>query len=282
MVWRLHGAMGVVQFGGFDPSDPAHLFSKSMHYVMDWSKPAGQEATCKGYNYDPRTFPDDPRNHIACESTMARTIAGRRLLFKTNMWGSFLAVYRFDARHGEIAIRCGLIARDRLVKYPGEPSETLWPKDQPRETAWIWADKNGDGQIQKEELIATKSGSTWDIDANGDIWSASDKIYHHRFKGFDEHGTPMWDTASRNSLQPSASAAVSLPGRNWEPWAHSASRCPARCRSTMQAICMSAARVSPGPFRPRATPGTPRAGSSMSSSSAPRPTSTRHRTEPRS
>jgi hypothetical protein len=202
MVWRLHGAMGVVQFAGFDPADPTHLFNKSMHYAMDWSKPLGQEAVWKGYTYDPRTFPDDPRRHVACESTMARTIAGRRFLFKTDMGGSFLAVYRFDARHGEVAIPCGLISAGRIVKYPGRPSEAYWPKDQPRNTGWIWADKNGDSRIQTEELAATNIGHTFDIDANGDIWTASDKVYHHRFHGLDQHGSPTWEPKAKETPRP--------------------------------------------------------------------------------
>lgn len=202
LAWRVQGAMGVVQFAAFDPADPTQLFNKSMHYEMDWSKPAGQEAAWKGYTFDPRAFPDDPRNHIACESTLPRTIGGRRFSFKTNMWGSFLAVYRFDAGHGEIAIPCALFSRDRLMEHPGEPCETYWPREQPRGSSWIWLDKNGDALIHKEEMVATRSGNTWDIDANGDIWSAGDKVYRHRFAGLDDHGAPTWQTVAEQSPRP--------------------------------------------------------------------------------
>ena len=184
------------------------------------------------------------RNHIACESTMTRTIAGKRFLFKTNMWGSFLAVYRFDAQHGEIAIPCGLVARDKVVKYPGEPSETYWPKDQPRDTPWIWTDKNGDGQIQKEELVATKSGSTWDVDANGDIWSASNKIYHHRFQGLDERGTPRWDTTPRRSAgrpRSTATATNCAGSSTWRP------PTPCICAASRRTIRTAHGMVSPWP-----------------------------------
>ena len=157
-----------------------------------------------------------PAAHLGELRVAIRRIEGKRFLFFSDMYSSFLAVYRFD---GEIAVPCadheialaaaaadvvGEGRRRRLDLGPGEPGRRgPWPPRQPKQGESIWVDANGDGQMDAGQyesnhgLNAPDDAWGWSVNQRGGIWLATAKagVRHYACQGLNKHGVPRYDFA---------------------------------------------------------------------------------------
>jgi hypothetical protein len=164
-----------------DPAtDGRDIFSAKQRYVMDYSKPPGQQWTHQGVLINPFKYPADPR--VTTENTskgtaFVRRIHGRRLFFTTGMYAGSLHIFRFnEATDGEVAIPCGRVGRG------------------------LWYDANGNGRPDDGETEAGDFGG-WGlhIDARGDIWTTAKGISHFPVQGLDANGTPIYKASHQKS-----------------------------------------------------------------------------------
>jgi len=196
--WELMNLI-FVDCAGFDPaSDGADVYGKQEHWVMDYSKPAGKEATLKGYTLDATKYPQDPRlwmandGHALMTADVRRLNNGKRYMFLTGMSSENLAIYRFD---GEVAVPAGLILKKRYNSRaaPG------YPPHQPDKGEWIWRDANGDGKFDAGEFAQPPNAQSyaerwnWWVDSRGDVWTdLPNGIRRLPLQGFDDHGNPIY------------------------------------------------------------------------------------------
>jgi hypothetical protein len=198
MRWRLVGLHGVVDMGGFDPGSERDIFSGSEHFTLDWSRAGAPDWTYAGYTLDPFRFPEDARlikGLYGRESTRVRRVQGKRLGLVSDLYSEHLAVYRFDAEHGEIAIPCARL----MTQDGGAPNAPKGP--------WLWMDANGDGRYQAGEFtslpdVRPGSGPGLDLDSAGNLWVVGLKILRLRFAGFDARGAPTWNPTPEITERP--------------------------------------------------------------------------------
>lgn len=140
------------------------------------------------FTADPFTFPQDYRvvpNGPFVTSTFARQVEGHELLFVSDMYGGFLAGYRFDlARMGYVGIPC-------LMMNNGDPDKDIPIK--------MWVDANGDGKEQEGEFHPYREINQYSmsffVDEQACVWRGTrgQGILYWRMKGFDQHGVPQYD-----------------------------------------------------------------------------------------
>ncbi len=209
---------GFIEVGLVDPASETDVFTTTKHYVMDYGKAAGHEWSYRGHTLDLARFPDDARPRVWESCALAiRRIEGKRFLFFSDMYSSFLAVYRFD---GEIAVPCALIMKShwqqpRPMSSAKDVGDALtsglaslarrgpWPPRQPKQGEWIWVDANGDGQMDAGQyesnhgLNAPDDAWGWSVDQRGGIWLATAKagVRHYACQGLNKHGVPRYDFA---------------------------------------------------------------------------------------
>lgn len=202
LAWKLLG-LHFVDNADTDPkSDGVEVYAKHERYTMDYSKPAGKQWTYKAYTVNPFKYPQDPRLHVGPTSVFFRRVQGKPLMYLTDMYNSFMVVYRFDqAREGYIAIPAAMFVNS---KPDGKKalSSGDWPPNQPAEGEWIWRDKNGNGKFEANEYETSKDypyvGGWW-VDSKGDIWKTlrtENGIRHFPLKGLDAKGIPIYSYAS--------------------------------------------------------------------------------------
>jgi len=189
--------------GDLDPESENDLYVSSHHYVMDWSKPAGQQWTYKGVTINRFKYPYDVRLVFDVTNrgaALMRRIQGKPVLFTIGMYSNYLAVFRFNpATDGEVAIPCGFFSGGRAKNHPHPIPRGM--EKQPIGTDWLWVDANGDGQMDADEYLKgdgkTRDGQLWgwDIDSGGDVWQAvgHQNLRRFPFKAFNEKGVPVWD-----------------------------------------------------------------------------------------
>ena len=194
--WTLRG-LEFVDAGAIDPASETDLFTAEEHYVMDYSKSSGKEATYKGFTIDKTRYPDDLRVRHGIGGAKVYRIGGKRFLAVQRM--NIFALYRFNAAtDGEIAIPCMVVAPQHLV---GRNNDTSWPPYQPAAGPWMWRDLDGDGAFDTNEYSAL-SGTwdshvqSWNIDTNGDMWTQRDKYTaatrKFAYGGLDANGIPIY------------------------------------------------------------------------------------------
>jgi hypothetical protein len=207
MDWQLLG-IEYIDSAAADPSipDASVVFTAHERFLMNWSRPAGQQWSWVATTFDPTRYPHDPRTRPAMAlSPSVHVIAGHRLLALTGQGPegiNVLSILRF-APNSEIAVPSVVIANHPTFKDPEHPAPDDWPPNQPRDwTGWIWRDVNGDGQFDAGEYQA-EQGPTgdvfgeswgWEIDDNGDLWQAftDGSIDRIRLQGFDPVGNPIY------------------------------------------------------------------------------------------
>ena len=119
--WRRLG-LEFIDLADLDPASERDAYTKEEHFVMDWSKSAGQEWSYQGYTVNPLKYPDDPRLHLPATHVWMRRLAGRPFLFVSDMTGEFLHVYRFSPQtDGETAIPCALLSKRHIAGKDGYP-----------------------------------------------------------------------------------------------------------------------------------------------------------------
>ena len=209
---------GFIEVGLVDPASETDVFTTTKHYVMDYGKDVGHEWSYRGHTLDTARFPADARRRAGESCALAvRRIEGKRFLFFSDMYSTFLAVYRFD---GEIAVPCALIMKSHW-QQPNKPvagddgGDTFvsqqgtvvrggpWPPEQPKKGEWIWIDSNGDGQMDSGEYESNQGRNApddawgWSVDQRGDIWLATAKngVRRYACQGLNAHGVPRYDFA---------------------------------------------------------------------------------------
>lgn len=201
LLWKLQGLMFVDNADADPKSDGLHLFTKQEQFLMDFSKPAGKQWTYKAYTLNPFKYPQDPRLHTSPDATWVRRIQGKPFVFLTDMYESFLQIYRFNSEtDGKIAIPAGM-----FVGTPGGGGKSIpgdWPPLQPQDREWIWRDRNNNGKFDQGEYDTSKDypyiGGWW-VDTKGDVWKTlrtKDGIRHYPLQGLDTHGNPIYSYSS--------------------------------------------------------------------------------------
>ncbi len=216
LVWELV-CLNFVDVDDFDPaSDGTEIFGRQEHYVIDYTRPPGQDWTFKAYTLDATKYPQDPRlwltndNHHITSPFIRRMNDGQRYMFATGMYSEHFVIYRFD---GYIAVPSGMIPNTlndprhgKAWDYHATPG---WPPHQPEKGLWIWRDSDGEGDFDKNEYHSTSKGGTrgwgWWVDTNGDIWQTITNPHAIRkfpLQGFDKHGNPIyaWQSMTEETL----------------------------------------------------------------------------------
>lgn len=204
--WQLLGLIFVDNADTDPQTDGVNVFTKQEQYVMDYSKPAGKEWTYKAYTVNPFKYAQDPRLHTSPDGTFVRRIQGKPFLFLTDMYNSFLQIYRFQPKtDGKIAIPAGMFVGSN---DQGKQSVSgNWPPSQPVKGEWIWRDSNGNGAFEKNEYDSSQDypyiGGWW-VDSKGDVWKTlrtEDGIRHYPLQGIDAKGNPIYTYASMQKLK---------------------------------------------------------------------------------
>jgi hypothetical protein len=203
LLWRSLGLIFVDNADADPKTDGLDLFTKQEHYQMDYSKPAGKQWTYKDYTLNAVKYPQDPRLHTSPDATFVRRIQGKPFLFITDMYSSFLQIYRFNsATNGKIAIPAGMFVGSNGADKPFLAGN--WPPHQPQKGEWIWRDSNGNGKFENNEYDTSKDyphlGGWW-VDSKGDVWKALRTqdgigIRHYPLQGIDAKGNPIYSYSS--------------------------------------------------------------------------------------
>ncbi len=203
LLWRSLGLIFVDNADADPKTDGVDLFTKQEQYQMDYSKPAGKQWTYKAYTLNPFKYPQDPRLHTSPDATFVRRIQGKPFLFLTDMYSSFLQIYRFNpTTDGKIAIPAGMFVGTNGADKPFLNGN--WPPYQPEKGEWIWRDSNGNGRFESNEYDTSKDyphiGGWW-VDSKGDVWKALRTqdgigIRHYPLKGIDAKGNPIYSYSS--------------------------------------------------------------------------------------
>ncbi|WYL97093.1 MAG: hypothetical protein HEQ35_27840 [Gloeotrichia echinulata IR180] len=202
-LWQLLGLLFIDNADADPKTDGVELFTKQEHFLMDYSRPAGKQWTYKGYTLNTFKYPQDPRLHTSPDAPFVRRIQGQLFLFLTDMYGSYLQIYRFNsAKDGKIAIPAGM-----FVATNAEGKKSIggnWPPHQPEKGEWIWRDRNGNGAFDKGEYDRSEDypymGGWW-VDSKGDVWKTlrtQDGIGIRRYplQGLDSNGNPIYNYSS--------------------------------------------------------------------------------------
>ncbi|MBW4612354.1 MAG: hypothetical protein KME21_03580 [Desmonostoc vinosum HA7617-LM4] len=201
LLWRSLGLIFVDNADTDPKTDGINVFTKQENYQMDYSKSAGQQWIYKGYTLNAFKYPQDARLHTSPDATFVRRIQGKPFLFLTNMYSSFLQIYRFNpATDGKIAIPSGMfVGTDSRGK---QSIDGNWPPHQPEKGEWIWRDRNGNGTFEKNEYDTSNDypyiGGWW-VDSKGDVWKTlrtKDGIRHYPLQGIDAQGNPIYSYSS--------------------------------------------------------------------------------------
>ena len=195
--WQISG-LSFIDAADLDPADETSLWSAGSRYRLDYSKPAGDEAThvaatCDGLSY---AVTDARINGYTQQIYGMRRIHGQPFMITTQQVNEF-AFHRFDpAKSGDIAIPCALFS-------PWHTGKT-WPAHQAvGSKSFMWQDANGDGLTSPDEFIKDPSGSVrslgW-IDDAGNFWvhdTSTRAIKRLTVAAkLDQFGSPHWSYTS--------------------------------------------------------------------------------------
>lgn len=208
--WRLFG-LTFVDMADLDPGHDTDVFTKEERFLVDYTKPAGQEWSYAGYTVNRFKYPQDPRLHIWSAGAWVRRVGGQRFLFVNDMNGEHLQVYRFAPEtEGEIAIPASLFAKRH---FSGQHDDD-WPPFQPDKGEWIWRDGNGNGAFDPAEYAQpntnrvanpnpdTPASQGWWVDVQGNVWLATEEKGLRRFpcQGLDPKGNPVWSYSTMEAF----------------------------------------------------------------------------------
>jgi len=194
--WGLQG-LEFVDCGDFSP-DGQDVYTKEEHFRLNYSQPTGKEWQYTGYTEDQVRYPDDPRLHVSPTTAFVRDYKGRRLLYMTDMYAGYLAVYKLSNRD-EIASPSVFFAKQHL--------NGGWPPNQPAKGRWIWTDANGNGGFDANEYDGDGADDpdqwAWCVDSRCDVWQGylrNGKIARFRCEGLDKSGNPIYRRADSQTF----------------------------------------------------------------------------------
>jgi hypothetical protein len=203
--WRLNGAIFTAN-GSLNPSDETEFYTHEHKFKLSLGNTTpGSEWSLAAQTVNKVKYPNDFRVPVAGGSnyfwttTYMRNVLGKKLMFISDMYGSGLGIYRFNAStHGETAIPGGLFSNK-------EPTES------------IWRDANGNGSQDAGETESKNADNFYSThifpDANGGVWkanreSSTAKIRYFPLQGFDGNGNPQYTYASSIGYAPTEIADV--------------------------------------------------------------------------
>ena len=169
--WRVH-CLTWIDAADRNPDSQNDVYTKNVHFKMNWTQPPGQEAVPYSYTFDNHSYPEDPR--ISGEhkgGPIVRQIDGHHFQYNNNMFGK-VYITRFE---GEIGIPCGYISSDEL-----------------------WIDFDGDGQVNNSEKSFQDLGECrgWWIDTEGAVWALTKGGGHVYKYPLEDIVMPMNETHS--------------------------------------------------------------------------------------
>jgi hypothetical protein len=201
--WQLLGLIFVDNADADPKTNGIDIFTKQEHYLMNYQQSAGKQWQYQGYTVNKFKYPQDPRLHTSPDGTFFRRIKGKPFLFLTDMYNSFLQIYRFNSTtDGEIAIPAGMFVGTNGDNKPSIAGN--WPPYQPTKGEWIWRDNNGNGTFEKNEYDSSQDypylGGWW-VDSKGDVWKTLRTqdgigIRHYPLQGLDTQGNPIYTYSS--------------------------------------------------------------------------------------
>ncbi|MBW9107100.1 hypothetical protein [Paraburkholderia phenoliruptrix] len=183
----------------FVDGNPPSVYSGSKRFTLDLSRASGEEWSYAGYTADRFRYPYDPYFHLYLGGQrgmpMVRDIDGHRLLYTTDMYSSYLRIYRF-ADDRETAIASGLFSQAHI--------DGAWPRNQPARGEWIWRDLTGVGDFSPASFDQNSTATdaptlrAWWVDSRGDIWQGTEAAGIRVFplQGFDRVGNPVYRYAA--------------------------------------------------------------------------------------
>lgn len=191
-----------VHVADFDPtSNGTGLYSGSVRYEMDYTKSPGQSWSLAGVTLDPFRFPDDPRTQMPLETMYYRIIGGQRFLVGTNMYGSYIALFRFEPG-SEIAIPCAFFytcASGQGAEWAAGKYPTWEATEANARRRYMWRDADGDGQVDADEFteyrVANRFSQCYEVDTNGDLWMGGGMSEYNDY--YDAGGTWVLPNAVR-------------------------------------------------------------------------------------
>ena len=189
--WQLNGLI-FTAVGELNPVNESEFYSHEFKFNINLANTTpGSEWSPAAMTLNKVKYPGDPRINIPGvddsirSTTYVRYVGGKKLLYVTDMFGSFLAIYRFNAvTDGETAIPSG------LFKNGVNPDEN------------IWRDANGNGAKDPGETQTKVADNRYSQhtypDANGGVWKANREngVRYFPLQGFDVHGNPQYTYAS--------------------------------------------------------------------------------------
>ena len=204
-LWTLEG-LEFVDSADLDPAEDVLAFSKDSCYQLDYGVPTGSGWPHAGWQHkawtvNPFKYPNDPRLHIRQEGVKVFRKDGKR--FFVCMFGdAWTTIYRFE---GFTAVPAAMFSKGGPDFPPGNPVKGK---------AWMWVDRNGDGDFQREEFTAIADGGldvfrAQFVDDDGTYWLGEQGArIIHRFpvESVSEKGVPLYSTASRTKVDLAALA----------------------------------------------------------------------------
>lgn len=193
--WQLLGRT-FVETSALDPADLTQAYNVHDHFVLNYNKPPGQQATWVGYTYNRALAQADMRPLKHSGIAQIGYIKGKRFMLVGNQYGHQYEIDRFE---GEQAIPA-VIFNSRIG--------STWPAHAPRKPS-IWRDGvnlNGsgavfDGMTQAAEFVTADvkvSWNPWYMDSDGGMWqgnAGTGTVYHQPCDGLDANGVPIYDPA---------------------------------------------------------------------------------------
>ncbi|HUU68508.1 MAG TPA: hypothetical protein VM186_03210, partial [Planctomycetota bacterium] len=166
-LWTLEG-LEFVDGADLDPADLTMAYTKDSAYKLDYAKRTGAGWQHAGWQHaawtvDPFTYPNDPRLHVRQEGPKVFRRNGS-LFLACSFGDAWTAIYRFD---GYVAVPAAMFSK--------QPSRDFPPKNPITDRAWMWVDKNADGDFQADEFdaIAERSLGVFRaqfVDDDGTYW----------------------------------------------------------------------------------------------------------------
>ncbi|MBS1207807.1 MAG: repeat containing protein [Proteobacteria bacterium] len=230
-LWNVKGIF--MHAPDIDPSsNGTSIYTAAQRYEMDYSKVPGKSWKQAAVTLDPFRFPGDQRLLTANEIAFVRVINGKKFLFTSNMYGQFVAVFRFEA-NSEIAIPAAIfgIASNQRGAAWTQGKEPAWDGDADanKNRRQVWRDTNGNGVVDTGEFSDVQMPFPYaagiDVDDNGNVWVAGKLNVHNNafreggnlvipFGSIDANGVPFSGSTPKFvdipiSLIPTADQGVS-------------------------------------------------------------------------